>query len=131
MYEKLSDKFLFQYFMLHSKRKDNIYSKNPFYITNEEYRQFVDTSIVLNGLVLRIINNINSTFSDFIEYIPDFKYKEQILNLKRPFQNVFWVRYDGFLKKDGGIFYSEFNYDKPCAEREILITGDMKVYNFT
>lgn len=129
MYEKLSDKFLFQYFMLHSKRKDNIYSKNPFYITNEEYRQFVDTSIVLNGLVLRIINNINSTFSDFIEYIPDFKYKEQILNLKRPFQNVFWVRYDGFLKKDGGIFYSEFNYDKPCAEREILITGDMKVYN--
>lgn len=129
MYKKLSDKFLFQYFMLHSNRKDSIYSEKPFYITKEEHKQFVYTSTVLNNLVLKIINNINSRFIDFKAYIPDFKYKEKILNLKRPVTDVFWVRYDGFLKKDSGIFYSEFNYDKPCAEREILITGDMEAHN--
>ena len=129
MYEKLSDELLFDYFLVHSTRKDDIFCNVPFYISKEEYSKFIDTSEILNNLIFRIVSNINSLFKDFQCFIPDFKYKKEILNLKRPLSNSFWVRYDGFLRASGGIFYSEFNYDKPCAEREILATGDMEAYN--
>lgn len=129
MYEKLSDELLFDYFMVHSTRKDDIFCTVPFYITEEEHYEFKKTSEILNKLVYRIISNINGSFKDFQSFIPDFKYKQEILSLKRPLSQIFWVRYDGFLRSKGGIFYSEFNYDKPCAEREILATGDMEAYN--
>jgi glutathionylspermidine synthase len=128
MYNRLSDKLLFDYFMLHSTRKEDIYCTVPFYLSEEEYKQFRESSEVINKLVFKIMTNITTEFKDFQEYMPSFKYKEEIINLKRPMDSVFWVRYDGFLRADGGVFYSEFNYDKPCAEREILATGDMKVH---
>lgn len=129
MYSKLSDKLLFEYFMMHSTRKNDIYCTVPFYLSEEEFNDFRRSSETLNNLVFRIMTNINTTFKDFKPFIPDFQFKEEILALKRPMSEVFWVRYDGFLRASGGVFYSEFNYDKPCAEREILATGDMDVYN--
>jgi glutathionylspermidine synthase len=129
MYSKLSDKLLFDYYMMHSTRKEDVYCTVPFYLSKEEHHQFKYTSETLNKLVFRIMSNITTSFKDFQEYIPDFKYRNEIINLKRPLSQVFWVRYDGFLRANGGVFYSEFNYDKPCAEREILATGDMEAYN--
>lgn len=129
MYDKLSHKLLFDYFMMHSTRKEDVYCTVPFYISKEEHKLFKDSSETLNSLVFRIMSSITTNFKDFQEYIPDFKYRNEILNLKRPMSPVFWVRYDGFIRANGGVFYSEFNYDKPCAEREIIATGDMKVHN--
>lgn len=129
MYHKLSDKLLFDYFMIHSTRKENVYCTVPFYLSKEEYFDFKNSSEILNSLVFRVMSNITTTFEDFQSFIPDFKFKEKILNLKRPLSKVFWVRYDGFLRSAGGVFYSEFNYDKPCAEREILATGQMEACN--
>jgi glutathionylspermidine synthase len=129
MYEKLSDKLLFDYYMIHSTRKDDVYCTVPFYLSNEEYREFKCSSEILDKLVYRIMSNITTTFMDFQYFIPDFKYRDIILNLKRPLKDTFWVRYDGFLKAKGGVFYSEFNYDKPCAQREILASGEMKANN--
>lgn len=129
MYEKLSDKLLFEYFMMHSTRKEDIYCKAPFYLTDDEFAAFKSSSETLNSLVYRIMSGIKGVFKDFQGFIPEFKYKDEIINLKRPMSEVFWVRYDGFLRANGGVFYSEFNYDKPCAEREIIATGDMEAYN--
>lgn len=128
MYDKLSEKLLFHYYMVHSTRKEDVYCTVPFYLSSQEYGEFKESSEVLNQIVFRIMCNINTEFQDFKEYIPDFKYKDKILSLKRPMDKVIWVRYDGFLRSQGGVFYSEFNYDKPCAEREILATGDMEAY---
>jgi len=114
--------------MLNSTRKEDVYCTVPFYLSEEEHSQFESSSEILDKLVFRIMASINTEFEDFKNYIPDFQYKEEIVNLKRPMSKVFWVRYDGFLKADGGVFYSEFNYDKPCAQREILATGDMEAY---
>ncbi|MFL0266632.1 glutathionylspermidine synthase family protein [Candidatus Clostridium radicumherbarum] len=129
MYEKLSDKLLFDYYMIHSTRKDEVYCTIPFYLSKEEYRVFKNSSEILDKLVYRIMSNITTAFRDFQCFIPDFKYRDIILNLKRPLEDTFWVRYDSFLRANGGIFYSEFNYDKPCAQREILATGEMKANN--
>ncbi|ERI91802.1 glutathionylspermidine synthase [Clostridiales bacterium oral taxon 876 str. F0540] len=129
MYEKLSDKLLFDYYMIHSTRKEDIYCTVPFYISKKECKEFKDSSEILNKLVYRIMSNINNEFKDFQSFIPDFKYRDKILNLKRPLGDTFWVRYDSFLRAKGGVFYSEFNYDKPCAQREILATGEMEANN--
>lgn len=129
MYDKLSDKLLFDYYMIHSTRKDNVFCTVPFHISKEEYREFRNSSEILNKLVYRIMSNISTTFRDFQCFIPDFKYRDRILNLKRPIEDTFWVRYDSFLRAKGGVFYSEFNYDKPCAQREILASGEMKANN--
>lgn len=120
MYESLTDKLLFDYYMIDSRRKDSIFSPAPFYLEKKIAQSMKGSAEILDILVQRIVANINASFSDFIDFIPDFNYKRDILNLKVPLSPVFWVRFDGFIREDGGIFFSEFNYDKPCAQREIL-----------
>lgn len=83
---------------------------------------FNETSIILNNLINRIIGGINGEFNDLIPYLPEFPYKKDIIGLKNPIAPLLWTRYDGFVKGDGsGVFYSELNYDKPCAQREIMV----------
>ncbi|MDP4143411.1 MAG: glutathionylspermidine synthase family protein [Bacillota bacterium] len=116
------NELLFKYHMVHSTRKHDIYTKQPFYLERKYHTEFNTTSTTLNNLICRIIQGINSEFSDLIPYIPDFPYKQEILALKNPLSPLLWTRYDGFVKSDGtGVFYSELNYDKPCAEREIMV----------
>ena len=108
--------------MVHSTRKNDVFTKEPFYLEECYHNIFNETSIILNNLINRIIGGINSEFKDLIPYLPDFPYKKEILALKNPIAPLLWTRYDGFVKSDGtGIFYSELNYDKPCAQREIMV----------
>ncbi|MGE5418350.1 MAG: glutathionylspermidine synthase family protein [Acidobacteriota bacterium] len=87
------------------------------------YGQMVDAGRVLNKLVNRILQDylkdpsIHKGFS-----LPAFPFQETVLNLKRPLVPFLWARYDAFIRESGGIFFSEFNYDKPCAQREVLIS---------
>jgi len=120
MYKSLTDKLLFDYYMIDSRRKDSIFSPAPFYLETEIAKKMKFSAEILDTLVQRIVTNINGSFSDFIDLIPDFNYKRDILKLKVQLSPVFWTRFDGFIREDGGIFFSEFNYDKPCAQREIL-----------
>ena len=122
MYKSLTDKLLFDYYMIDSRRKDSIFSPAPFYLEKETAKNMKFSAEILDALVQRIITNINGTFSDFIDFIPHFSYKREILKLKVPLSPVFWTRFDGFIRDDGGIFFSEFNYDKPCAQREVLVS---------
>lgn len=113
--------------MIDCNRKDSIYSPNPFYLDKKIIDDMKNSAEVLDSLVCNIVKNIHNTFSDFLEYIPDFNYKQDILNLNIPLSPVFWVRFDAFIRQDGGIFFSEFNYDKPCAQREILASEYLSV----
>lgn len=120
MYKSLTHKLLFDYYMIDSRRKDSIFSPAPFYLEKQIAENMRFSAEILDTLVQRIVKNINTDFSDFTSFIPDFNYKKEILNLRVPLGPVFWTRFDGFIREDGGIFFSEFNYDKPCAQREIL-----------
>lgn len=121
MYKSLTDKLLFDYYMIDCNRKDSIFSTYPFYIDKSTLQQMIYASEILNGLVQRVIKGINENFSDFKSNIPNFHYMENIMNLNIPLPQLFWIRFDAFIREEGGIFFSEFNYDKPCAQREMLV----------
>lgn len=122
MDKKFINELLFNYHMVHSTRKHDIFTKEPFYLENKYHQAFNETGTVLNDLIIRIIEGISDDFQDLIPYIPSFPYKNEILSLKNPLAPLLWARYDGFVKNDNtGIFYSELNYDKPCAQREIMV----------
>ncbi|WPC41403.1 glutathionylspermidine synthase family protein [Clostridium sp. JS66] len=129
MYNSLTDKLLFDYYMIDCRRKETIFSPCPFYLDAKTLNNMKESAETLDFLVKRIIKNINGNFSDFQEYIKDFKFKQDIVNLKIPLSPMFWVRYDAFIRQDGGIFFSEFNYDKPCAQREILVSEYLETHN--
>ncbi|WP_143318265.1 glutathionylspermidine synthase family protein [Clostridium sp. HBUAS56017] len=122
MDNKFINELLFKYHMVHSTRNHDIFTKEPFYLEDKYHNIFNETSTKINNLVNRIIEGINGEFNDLVPYIPEFPYKEEILALKNPLAPLLWTRYDGFVKDDGsGVFYSELNYDKPCAQREIMV----------
>lgn len=122
MDKRFINELLFKYHMVHSTRKHDIFTKEPFYLENRYYNDFNETGTTLNNLVIRIIEGINDKFKDLVPYMPDFPYKKEIIELKNPLAPLLWTRYDGFVRNDGtGVFYSELNYDKPCAQREIMV----------
>lgn len=123
------EKLIFDYHLVDCQRKNNIYSSIPYYMNKNLFLKLVDYSEILDKLCRKIISGLNNEYSDYIEYIKDFPYKDKILNLSSPVSEIFWVRYDAFLKESGGFFFSEFNYDKPCAQREIMYTGSMDIKN--
>ncbi|GFP74167.1 glutathionylspermidine synthase family protein [Clostridium fungisolvens] len=116
-YKSLSDMMMFKYDMVHTTRKNDVFADEPAFISEALANNFKKSSEILNTLIERILNGINKEFEDVKPYIPDFKYKDEIIAIKRKLPETLWVRYDGFRKEDG-IFYSELNYDKPCAQRE-------------
>lgn len=126
MYKHISHKFLFDYFLVNSTRNKDVYTPTPFFI-NEEYMDKMKLySEEVNRIVLKVINNIDTTFVDYKKYIPDFPLKDRIFSLKNPISPLLWTRFDTFIREDNeDVFFAELNYDKPCAEREILIMEDL------
>lgn len=130
MYKNFYDEFLFKYKLIHSKRLRDVYSDIPHVIDSLLWKEFEENAGILNSLVLRILEEINGEFEDYKEYIPHFNYKDELLGLKSYIRPTLWTRYDGFIKDNGeGVFFSEFNYDKPCAQRECVIMGKIKSLN--
>ncbi|WP_406541036.1 hypothetical protein ACI7YW_09435 [Clostridium ljungdahlii] len=68
-----------------------------------------------------MLNNFKIKYNDYGSMIPDFPLKDEIMHLNREIPDIFWTRYDCFLQYDGKIFFSEGNYDKPCAQRELAV----------
>ncbi|MGE5404298.1 MAG: glutathionylspermidine synthase family protein [Candidatus Saccharibacteria bacterium] len=92
----------------------------------ELYSQMTGAARVLNNLVNRLLRDyladpaLHGAFS-----LPEFPFRESVLSLKRPLVPFFWARYDAFIREQGGIFFSEFNYDKPCAQREMMASEQL------
>lgn len=130
MYRNLYDELLFKYKLIHSKRLRDVYSDIPHVINSATWDEFQRNAGILNSLVLRILEKINGEFKDYKEYIPHFSFKDELLELKSYIRPTLWTRYDGFIKDNGeGVFFSEFNYDKPCAQRECVVMGKFKSLN--
>lgn len=120
-YNNVVDKLLFDYYSIHCRRKGDIYSPYPFYLSGEEYRKIKFFTERIHKLSLDILNNIDNKYEDYKDMLPDFPLKDKILNLSGEVSEVFWVRYDCFIEDNNKVFFSEGNYDKPCAQRELAI----------
>jgi glutathionylspermidine synthase len=79
----------------------------------------VHAAEVLDSLVNRLLKNIIEGKISIPFEMGDFPLKEKIIHSKGRLMPFFWCRYDAFIRESGGVFFSEFNYDKPCAQREI------------
>lgn len=126
---RLTEKLLFDYYMISSKYENYIYCDKPFYLEEKVFEKFKNNAIIINNLNNKILKEIKGEHKEVINYLEDFPLKEKILNLNCEIKNTFWTRFDGFVKEDNDIFFSEFNYDKPCGEREIIATGEMNAIN--
>lgn len=130
MYKNFYDELLFKYKLIHSKRLRDVYSDVPHVINSVTWDEFEENGGILNSLVLRILEKIDEEFKEYKEYIPNFNFKDELLGLKSYIRPTLWTRYDGFIKDNGeGVFFSEFNYDKPCAQRECVVMGEIKSLN--
>lgn len=125
----LTEKILFDYYMISSIRENEIHSPFPFYLEKELFEDMVDSAEILNALVCRIINDKFNNPHELPFVMGNFMLDKEILSIQCPVSPFFWVRYDAFIRADGGIFFSEFNYDKPCAQREIAISDMMRPHN--
>lgn len=126
---KLTEKLLFDYYMISSKYENYIYCNKPFYIEQDIYGEFRKYSDIINNLNNKVLEGIKDKHKEVINYLEDFPLKEKIFSLKKEVMHTFWTRFDGFIKEDNKIFFSEFNYDKPCGQREIIATGEMMAMN--
>lgn len=113
---------MFNYFALSSVRENEVFSKYPFYLSEELFNDMVISAETLNRIVLKIIKRLKQNREIF--KTGKFKFKDDILDQECSVENFFWSRFDTFCRADGGIFFSEFNYDKPCAQREIIFSSD-------
>lgn len=132
MYNKqrsITQKALFDYYMISSCIENEVHSPFPYYIDDKLFNQMNGYANTLHQLVMRIIQKVIEKPNEFPFIMGEFPNKERILSLKCPVLPFFWVRYDAFIREKGGVFFSEFNYDKPCAQREILISDDLNPYN--
>lgn len=126
---QLSKKILFDYYMVSSKYENHVYCDKPFYIEEDSSEKLKNNGIIIDKLNNKILKGIYKEHSEVFDYLEDFPLSKEIFNLKREIQNTFWTRFDGFIKEDGEVFFSEFNYDKPCGQREIIVTGEMNTIN--
>lgn len=128
-YNNVVDKLLFDYYAIHCRRKGDIYSPFPFYLSQREYAKIKFFTEEINKLSLHILNNLNNEYGDYKEMLPNFPLKDEILNISRELPDIFWCRYDSFIEDNGRVFFSEGNYDKPCAQRELAIGEYFKCNN--
>ncbi|WP_080742940.1 glutathionylspermidine synthase family protein [Clostridium novyi] len=120
----LTEKLLFDYYFLSSKREDEVFSPFTFYMNKDILLKMNYSAGILHEIVGDIIDNINTKHKAFQNFMGDFFNKDRILNIKGEILPVFWVRYDGFIRENGkDIFFSEFNYDKPCMQKEIAASS--------
>ena len=125
----LTEKILFDYYMISSIRENEIHSPFPFYLDKELFEAMVSSAEILNSVVCRIISKKFKNPDNLPFVMGKFTLDKEILSMQCPISPFFWVRYDAFVRADGGIFFSEFNYDKPCAQREIAISDMMSPHN--
>lgn len=127
--KKLTEKALFEYYMVSSTRETEVYSAFPYYLNKETYVNMVESTVVLDRLVNRLLKKMlkENSFKDIV--LDDFQFKEEVFGLNIDLPPFFWARYDAFEREEGGIFFSEFNYDKPCAQREIAMSDMMQPHN--
>ncbi|MEG2289798.1 MAG: glutathionylspermidine synthase family protein [Clostridium sp.] len=116
---------LFNNYMISSGYENYIHSQIPFYIGTSCYDKMVYYSETINKISIRVLSELNTNHNKLLSYIDDFPFKEDIFNLTCPIAPMIWTRFDTFRDSKGGIYFAEFNYDKPCAQKEIALAGSL------
>lgn len=118
-----TEEVLFNNYMVSSLGEEYVHSQIPFYFDKITYNNMVDYSEEINRISLNILNNITGIHKCALNYFDDFPLKDKIFNLKCPIAPMFWARYDTFNDINNNIFFAEFNYDKPCGQKEMDLAG--------
>lgn len=116
---KYTEDILFNNYMVSAQGEEFVHSQIPFYFSNEDWKKIKYYAEEINKIALEVLSNINNKHNKLLEYFDDFPYKNEIFSLKTPLAPMFWTRYDTFFDKQGKMYFSEFNYDKPCGQKEI------------
>ena len=116
---------LFDNYMVSAYGEEFVHSQIPFYIEKDLYNKTVYYSELINKLSLKVLQNIKGCHKELLNYFEDFKFKDKIFNLECPITPMYWTRYDTFFEEDGTVKFCEFNYDKPCGQKEIDLAGQL------
>ncbi|MGE5474554.1 MAG: glutathionylspermidine synthase family protein [Ignavibacteriales bacterium] len=122
---QFTDKLLFDYYLVSTSLETQSISPYVFNIDKKLYNNMVYSSTILDRITTKIIKKTIDIYPDKIFEYGDFLLKDNVLRAKNAILPFFWTRFDVFERSEGGIFFTEFNYDKPCAQREILISENM------
>ncbi|WP_406542495.1 hypothetical protein [Clostridium ljungdahlii] len=88
-YNNVVDELLFEYYSIHCRRKGDVYSPYPFYLTEIEYNKIKNYTNVINRLSLDVLNNFKIKYNDYGSMIPDFPLKDEIMHLNREIPDIF------------------------------------------
>lgn len=120
-----TEDILFNNYMISSPYENFIHSQIPFFVDSTCYSKMVYYCESINKIAIRVLNELNTHHKNLISYIDDFPFKDDIFNLTCPVSPMLWTRFDTFRNTNGEIYFAEFNYDKPCAQKEISLAGAM------
>lgn len=118
-----TEEILFNNYMVSSIGEEKVHCQIPFYFEKHVYDNIVYYGEAINEIALNILADINGKHKRLLEYFEDFKFKKRIFDLKCPLSPMFWTRFDTFRDNDNNIYFSEFNYDKPCGQKEMALAG--------
>ncbi|HCW54692.1 MAG TPA: glutathionylspermidine synthase [Clostridium sp.] len=116
---KYTEDILFDNYMVSGLGEEYVHSQIPFFIEQDIAEKIKYYSEEINRIALDVLNNINEKHSELLNYFDDFPLKEKIFNLKCPVSPMYWTRYDTFINSEDKMFFAEFNYDKPCGQKEM------------
>lgn len=120
---RYTEDILFNNYMVSSLGEEHVHSQIPFYLDKATYEDMVFYSEEINRISLEILNKIKGVHKEALNYFDNFTLKDRIFDLKCPIAPMFWTRYDTFRDIDNNIYFAEFNYDKPCGQKEMHLAG--------
>ncbi|MBY7023678.1 MULTISPECIES: glutathionylspermidine synthase family protein [Clostridium] len=116
---KYTEDILFNNYMVSSLGEEYVHSQIPFFIEKNICEDMIFYSERINHMALDILENINGKHKKLLEYFDDFPLRNKIFKLKCPISPMYWSRYDTFVDINNHVYFAEFNYDKPCGQKEI------------
>lgn len=123
---KYTEDVLFNNYMVSSSVEEFVHSQIPFFIDKKICENIRSYSEEINRIALKVLNDINGKHKGLLKYVDDFPLKEKIFSLTCPLSSVYWTRYDTFIDTKDNVYFAEFNYDKPCGQKEIALTEKEK-----
>lgn len=116
---KYTEDILFNNYMVSGLGEEYVHSQIPFFIEKDICEKMKYYSEEINRIALEVLNNINTKHKELLDYFDDFPLKKKIFNMKCRISPMYWTRYDTFIDKKNNVYFAEFNYDKPCGQKEI------------
>lgn len=120
-----TEEALFENYMVSSQGEEFVHSQIPFYLDMSTYNKMVIYSQEINRISLEVLESIKTNHKEVLNYFEDFPFKEKIFNLKCPISPMYWTRFDTFIDESNDIYFGEFNYDKPCGQKEMALAGKL------